>query len=247
MNYGFLLISLLISTICFGQTGASGSGGATAPGYNNGLISTNNRYNSSNSKGYISYEEVVQEYSGIDDSPYLHGGEITVDIISLTDSVFKNVLIKYDLYNNEVVVKKKDGSTIVLDQKFYKGFIYKKNKKEERYMRLKANDNTFYRVFFRTNDFAFYKHHKTRIEKVSRHVPGLEIKPQKFVQIKEYFVLRDQASLSVKLAHGEPISYFPKDYAKQVPAIKKKLKIKKLRKEKQYIKIIEAFSEPEKL
>lgn len=243
MKYRFLLISLFTSSICFGQSGGGAPSHVTS--YNNGLNSTYDRYSSSHNKGFVDYEQILQEYKNIEGSPYLYGGEIIVDLIIYTDSVIKNVPIRYDLYNNEVIVKKEDGSTIVIDQNFFKGFIYKNDGQEETYSRLKANDNTFYQVLFRADEFVFYKTNKTKIEKVDRHVPGLDSKQQKFVQRPEYFVMQRQFVHPVKLRNEEVMTYFPKEYTAQVAKLKKKLKIKKLNKEKDYIKIISAFEDPE--
>lgn len=236
MKYTILLITLLASTICIGQ-----SGSASGQAFNSGLISTNNRYGSIHNKGFISYEEVMKEYENIDGSPYLYGQEIIVDFISQADSLVKNVPILYDLYNNEIIAKKKDGSTIVLDQKYYKGFIYKNEGREETYLRAKADDLTFYHILFRTQDFVFYKTNKVRLEKDDRRVPGVETPTQKFVQKAKYFILQNGKTQPVKLRNGEAMSYFPKKYSAQIIRLKKKFKIKKIRKEKDYIKIINAL------
>ena len=232
----------MISSVCFGQ--ASGStGGTNVTNYNNGLISTSDRYNSSASKGYVSYEEVLEEYNGIDGSPFLHNGEILVDLIFCTDTIFKDITIKYDQYNNEILAKK-DGKFIVLDQKFYKGFIYQNGKKEETYLLLEGNGLSFHKVLFQADDFIFFKTNRTTLEKVDRHVMGLETNPKKFVQRPDYYVIKNKETFYVKLRNGEAMTHFPEAYASQVPGLKKRLRVKKLRKEKDYMKIINAFSIP---
>lgn len=244
MKYRVLFIFLFALSNCIGQS----QGGAPShiPSYNNGLNSTYDRYNTIHNKGLIDYEDILKEYENIDGSPFLHGGEIIVDLIIYNDSLIKDVPIKYDLHNNEVIAKKEDGSTIVIEQNFFKGFVYNNNGEDEFYSRLRVGDNTFYRVFFRINEFVFYKNIQTRIEKVDHHVPGIDSKQQKFVQRPEYFVMQRQYVHPVKLRKEEPMTYFPKEYADQIPTLKKELKIKKLNKEEDYLKIINAFNDPEK-
>jgi hypothetical protein len=242
MKCSFLLITLFACSTCIGQSG--GGAPSHVPSYNNGLTSTYDRYNSIHNKGLVDYEVILKEYENIDGSPYLHGGEILVDLIIYNDSIIKDVPIKYDLHYNEVIAKKEDGSTIVIDQNFFKGFVYNNNGNKESYFRLRVSDNTFYRVLFRMDDFVFYKNIKTRIEKVDHHVPGLDTKQQKFVQRQEYFVMQRQFVHPVKLRKEEAITYFPKEYADQIPTLKKELKIKKLNKEEDYLKIINEFIGP---
>ena len=243
MKYILLFISLLSTSLCVSQSGGA-TRSSSIQGYNTGLIATSDRYGSTQHKGYISYEEVIKEYQEIGGSPYLYGKEIVVDIISKSDSLIYNVPIKYDLYNNEVIAKTAEGKTIILDQDYYKGFIYKNGDQKETFLRLKGKDDTFYIILFKTDNFVFYKTNNTRIVKTERHIPGVESIQKKFAHTFDYYIMDKNGTKPVKLRKEEAMQYFPKEYRDQIPAIKKELKIKKIRKEKDYIKVINEFKIP---
>lgn len=247
MKYIYLFIILLSTTITFGQSGGQTAGAsAQIQNPNTGLISSSNRFGSIHNKGFISYDEVIKEYKSIGGSPYLYKGEIKVDMIFINDSILANIPVRYDLYNDEIITKKEDGSNMVLDQSYYKGFIYNNDGKKEVFMRLEADNYTFHRVLFMTEDFIFYKTHQVKLVKNERHVPGLDAASQSFVLYPKYFVMKKGASRQVRLRNGEAMSYFPLEYSVQVPKLKRKLKIKKLRKEEDYVRVIAAFENVDK-
>lgn len=232
-----ILIFLLLATHCFSQGGglqALPAGVNT----NNGLMSSNSRYGSINGKGVVSYEEALKEYEEIDDSPFLHGGDIVVDIISNKDSVFHDVIIKYDIYGEELIVIGEDGTTMILDQRYYKGFVYDNEGEKEFYLRLQPRELRYYQVLFKDNDFIFCKKIKTTIVAETRHVPGQDIKPKKFNHNADYYVMHNTALIGVRLKKGTAVEYFPSSYRQQVPRVKNELKIKRLNKEEDYIRVL---------
>src|SRR5690606_5890044 len=100
MKHTFLFITLFTATVCIGQSG--GGLAAHVPSYNTGLISSKERFGSIYNNGMVGYDDILQEYGSIEGSPFLHGGEIIVDLVFYTDSIIKDLPIRYDLYNNEV-------------------------------------------------------------------------------------------------------------------------------------------------
>lgn len=192
-NLTFILLIGLTSTISFSQT--SSSLPQVSGAMNNGLISGDNRYNSIAAKGEISYEEAIGEYEMIGGSPFLHGGEITVDLITANDSILKSVTIQYDLYNQELVAKPKKGEFIVLDQIHYKGFIYNNKGVEENYLRIHPADLKFYQVLFQNEDFIFCKLDEITVLDDTRHVPGQEIKKAGFIVIQIIICIVERRSI----------------------------------------------------
>ena len=206
-------------------------------------MSSNDRYESKYWKGEISYDEARVEYNSVAGSPYLHGGEIIVDLIYYNDSIIKDIAILYDLYNNEIIAKTEDDKTIVLDQIYYKGFTYSGNGEKEVYTRAHPTENELYKILFQNEAFIFCQKLKTSIQKETRHVPGLDLKDKKFVHRESYYIVKEKTANKVTLKKEELISYLPWEYQQQVKGIKKELGIKKLKKEKDYIMVMKAFVE----
>lgn len=242
-----LFFSTLIFTAAHGANGQSGGTLSTprVSAANNGLISSNTRYGSAAGKQEISYETALVQYESIGGSPFLHGGEIVVDFITARDSLLKAVRIRYDNYNQEIIVHQEDGTTMVLDQRYYKGFVYSHEGAVEHYARLRPNDPTFYQVLFAREDFVFCKKDKTTVIADTRYVPGQENKSQKFFHNTEYFVLRGSTLAPVSLAKEGLVDLLPPAYQTQVPQVKEQLKIRRLSKEDDYIRVLQAIAGPE--
>jgi hypothetical protein len=244
----FLLLSVLLLTAVQSVPGQSGGTLATprVSAANNGLISSNTRYGSTAGNQEISYETALLQYESIGGSPFLHGGEIVVDFITASDSLLKDVRIRYDSYNQEIIVHREDGTTMVLDQRYYKGFLYQQEGTVEHYARLRPNDPMFYQVLFAAADFVFCKKDKTTVIADTRYVPGQENKSQKFFHDTEYFVLRGSTLTPVSLAKEGLIDFLPPAYQTQVPRIKEQLKIRRLSKERDYITVLQEIAAPAK-
>lgn len=242
----FFFLSTCI-TLCFSQsTGVTVGAGGAVPniGQSNGLISGNHRFESIPGNQEITYQEALLEYKKIKGSPFLHGGEITVDIISHEDSIYKNVNILYDLYNNEVIVKQKDGGEIILNQTYYKGFTYNNKGTIETYKRVHPTDSRYYQILFQNKDFSFCKEIKTTIEDASTYIPSDDSVRKTFTHRKRHLIVHKKVALYSKLRKDGLIPNLPFKYRKLVPQLKKELKIKRLNKEKDYIRLMEAFPVP---
>ena len=237
-NLIILLFLGLTPTFCLSQQPSSLSG---QTGFTNGLINTNNRYNSIPAKGDISYGEALKEYEMISGSPFLHGGEITVDIIMANDSILKSTTILYDLYNQEVIVKQKNGNTIILDQLHYKGFIYNNKGVEEKYFRIHPTDRKFYLILFQNEDFIFCKLDEKSVVDDSRHVPGQEMKKKRFSSRTNYYMYSGKEVNKTFLKNELLVNYLPNKYKSKIYKLKRKLKIKKLKKEKDYLLLMNEF------
>ncbi len=210
-------------------------------GSNDGLISSNHRFDSKAPKGEISYEEALAEYEKIQGSPFLHGGYITVDLTTAKDSILKSVTILYDLYNQEIVAKPKKGGTIILDQLYYKGFIYNNKGIEEIYLRVHPADLKFYKVLFQNEDFIFCKADKISISDDTRYIPGQDSKSKKFVSQTRYYIYNGKKVNEVILKNELLVNHLPNKYKSKVQRIKRKLNIKKLKKEKDYLLLMDEF------
>ena len=238
---------LAFATCCFSQNAGAtlGAGGAVPNlGQSNGLISGNHRFESIPGNLEITYQEALLEYAKIKGSPFLHGGEITVDIISHEDSIYKNVTILYDMYNNEVMVKRKKGDDIILNQAYYKGFTYNNKGTIETYKRVHPTDSRYYQILFENKDFSFCKEIKTSVDDYTTHIPSDTGLKKTFVHRKKHLIVHRKTVLYGKLKNGGMVPKLPFKYRKLVPKLKKELKIKRISKEKDYIRLMEAFPEP---
>lgn len=235
----FLFIFGFYTTFCFSQTPAQQASG----GGNDGLIGTNQRYNSIMPKGEISYDEALGEYKNINGSPFLHGGEITVDLILNNDSIVKSINILYDLYNHELITKINYEKVIILDQLYYTGFIYDNKGKEETYLRLLASEFkfTYNLVLFQNEDFIFCKSNRINLIEDARHVPGKDSKDKRFVSQTKYYISKGKEVNEVHLKKEELINHLPNKYKGKVNSLKRKLGIKKLKKEKDYLLLMQEF------
>jgi len=243
-----LLVLAFFSSSVFGQlvpNRNSGSGTVANLGQPNGLISGNHRFETIPSKQEITYQEALAEYEKIKGSPFLHGGKITVDLISHKDSIYKNVTILYDLYNNEVIVKQQLGEDIILNQAYYKGFTYNNDGIIETYLRVHPSNSQYFQVLFQNKDFAFCKEIKTAVEESSIYIPSDDGVKQSFTHRKRHLIINKKLVLYGKLRNEGLIENLPFKYRKLVPKLKKELKIKRINKEKDYLKIMEAFPKPQ--
>lgn len=249
--FSFISVLALFSfdLVAQGVGGGGGRTGFSAPpavGFaNNGLISSNTRYGSKMGRQEMTYEDALIEYQKMEGSPFLGNGEITVDLVYYTDSILKGIDILYDLYNEEMIVRKEDESTIILDPMYYRSFSFKtKSGKTETYKRVNTNDFLkFYHILFENEDFTFCSEWVVSVIKNTRHVPGQDIPESKFFKRKKYFIITDDKTYKVKLANGAAIENLPVEYQKKVPALMKRIKLKKLKNEKHYLTLMNAFKE----
>jgi hypothetical protein len=213
----------------------------SSPAHISGLISSDNRYPSKQSKGYISYEEVLQEYEDFDGSPFLHGKEITVDLLKSDGTVLPGVRILYDLYNFEVIVKETSKEDVILDKTYYTGFSYNNNGQVELYERVFEGQVKYFKVLYKNEDFSFLSNQKIRITDGGTYIPGNELPKRKFQAINSHYIVTKKTIDEVSLKNEKLINYLPAKYKSKVSSIKKKLKIKKLKKEEDYLRVMGAF------
>ena len=216
---------------------------STTPSNNSSLISDNVRYPSKMNKGYISYDEVLNEYNNFDGSPFLHKKEIVVDLIHTDGHIKKNVRVLYDLYNYELIIKGEDEENLILDQVYYTGFIYDNNGVIENYQRIYDGDKTMYcKELYKNKDFTFCVTEKIRISDAPTPIPGVDPGKRKFVAKKQYYVVTKKATNLATLKNEKVVNYLPNKYKSQVQKLKRKLKIRKLKKEKDYVRLMNSFS-----
>ena len=236
-----LFIALALFSTNSQSQGSSGTPSSSGGIVNNGLISSNNRYSSITPKGEISYEDALAEYKTIDGSPFLHGGELTVDLITHKDSIHKDVTILYDLYNHEIIVKQKKGEDLILNQAYYNGFTYNNKGTIETYKKVHPTDPKYYRILFQNKDFAFCKELRVKILEETRHIPGRDLNKKKFAVNKKHLIIQGKMANYTKIKNDGLIKFLPRKYRSQVADLKQKLGLKKLRKEADYITLMEAF------
>jgi len=213
----------------------------------NNLIASRAQYGERAVGSAKSYEQVQAEYAELDGSPFLYGKELLVDLVDSEDNIYENTTILYDLYNHEIVVKKDDGSLIVLDQLYYKGFYYtNENGEEERFIRAHPTKKDFCQVLYQSRDIKVCKEISINITKDDTYVPGQGTKKAKFTKTHDYFVVNKKEVSFAKLRKEALFELLPIAYRKQIPGIKKSLRIKKpISKEKDYIKVFKALKTPE--
>jgi hypothetical protein len=213
----------------------------SSPAHISGLLSDSNRYPSKHSKGYISYEEVLLEYEDFDGSPFLHGKEITVDLIQSDGEIFTGVTILYDLYNFEIIVKMPSKENVILDKAYYTGFSYHNNGQVEHYERVFDGQIKYFKVLYKNEDFSFLSNQKIRITDGGTYVPGNELPKRKFMGFMSHYIVTKKTIDEVSLKNEKLINYLPPKYKSQISRIKKKLKLKKLKKEADYISVMNAL------
>ena len=234
----FLLLTIgFISTFSLGQQSEAPS----SFGVNDPMTGGGHRYKSIPPKGEISYEEALREYENFDGSPFLHNGDLKVDLIAYNDSVYKSVTILYDLFNQELMVRPEKEEIIILDQIHYKGFIYNHKGVKEKYMRVQPLDVKFYNILFQNEDFIFCKLDHLSVSEDTRYIPGQESKKKKFVSRTKYYISDKKEINEVYLKNELVVNRLPNKYKSQIYKIKNKLNIKKLKKEKDYLLLMNEF------
>lgn len=207
------------------------------------LVSSKTRYGL-NAGGANSYEEALAGYEELNGSPFLYGKEIMVDIVLHNDSLLEQVPLLYDVFNNELIIQTKKEETLILDKAYYKGFNYKADGIEEQYRRVNPQKPfIFYKVLYRNDDFIFCAQAKATIRENDQIVPGQESLKKEFVRRKSHFIISNRKANKAKLRKGALITHLPEKYQLQVNDLKKKLKLKKLNKEKDYVRLMEEFKE----
>lgn len=190
------------------------------------------------------YEEALAGYKKLEGSPFLQGEEITVDLVLHNDSLLEQVPMLYDIYNNEMIAKTKKGESVVLDKAYYKGFNYRMDGVEVEYRRVNPKEPfVFYKVLYRNEDFIFCSQTKVVINDNKQFVPGQESLKKEFVKKKSHFLIANRKAKKMKLRKGGLITSLPEKYQLQVDDLRKKLKIKKLNKEKDYVRLMHEFEE----
>lgn len=249
MRYLLLLFIFSCPALTQAQATDGVDGNPSTLGAVNELIASRSQYGSRAKGNVKSYEQVQAEYAELDGSPFLYGKELVVDLVDAEGNILENKTILYDLYNHEIAVKKEDGSIIVLDQLYYKGFYYtNENGEEERFLRTHPTNKDFCLVLYQSGDLKVCKELMISITKDNTYVPGQGTKKAKFTKSQNYFVVKGKDVNFAKLRKEALFALLPPAYRKQVPAIKRSLRIKKMiSKEKDYIRVFKAMKDPNRV
>lgn len=208
-----------------------------------GLVPSKTRYGLTTS-GANSYEEALENYKELNGSPFLHGEEMIVDLVLHNDSLLEQVPMLYDVYNNELVARTKKGEIVILDKAYYKGFNREVDGVKIQYRRVNPqNPLVFYRVLYQNEDFVFCSQVKVVINDNKQYAPGQESLKKEFSKKRSHFLISNRKAKKVKLRKGALLTNLPEKYQLQVNDLKKKLKIKKLNKEKDYVRLMHEFEE----
>jgi hypothetical protein len=155
---------------------------------------------------YITSRAVdVSLFDKIDGSPYLDEEPMQSYIRLKTGEQFNNVWIRFNIYNNEILLEQK-GDQILALQNIDSVAFSRKSKEGEfvKFVILKTgfpaigtyNEQSFYEILYSGKDICFLKYYKTTIEKIKKM--GMPDKDA-FITTKEYYIYKPSSRTMTKV------------------------------------------------
>ncbi len=160
----------------------------------------------------VSYEDAINEYSSIKGNPYIYE-DYKLAILEDNESLLMDsVLLKYDIYNNELCVLNANSKMLTLDKSEYKSFTFIEDSIS--YAKVNPNyGNQFKQVIFHSEDFVLFKEVKISLIDKTKHVAGTEINDRRFKRKSKYFIYSEGNGLQeVKLKKKKFHKYLPTVY-----------------------------------
>ncbi|MEE9374070.1 MAG: hypothetical protein V3V00_13545 [Saprospiraceae bacterium] len=238
---------LVYSQSC-GNGGSAGSIGGSAGSISSSISSYSLRGFSSDLgramgvKNTRNYLLAIKNYDDIQGSPFLTKDAVTATLVMNNDGLIENVLVKIDIFANEIIATNDEGVDIVLDTRFYKEVFFTFN--GELLSLKKVNPkhpNVFYEVLYESGNIAFFKEQKAKLRE-GKNI-GITQSISRFNQHKKYFVSgEDGAVVKVNLKKRDVFDHFPELEAVAFREYIKSAKIK-LKMEKDYKQLFAAMDD----
>ncbi len=195
---------------------------------------------------YISYDEARQRYDEIKGSPYLHLDHMPlVDLYMNTGEVVENATIQYDCYQNEIIATKGDQKEIILETAFFESIVSPTNDMPYPLLRVNRDNPTkFYEILYQDSLITFFKDTRVELTNHTRNIPGQQTTMDKFYRTHDYYIVRGRRSpVKFNLKKDDIFKLLPKQKRGDVKLAMDALKLNKLKKEADYVRVFNYFNE----
>jgi hypothetical protein len=157
------------------------------------------------------YEVTKESYKQINGSPFLTEEAIAGTVIGINGNKKENVMMRVDLYSQNIIAQDEEGKEIALDGRFYKEIILPYKGKNLVFKKVNSDTpNKFYEVLYENGDMVFFKENSIKLKESDSASPYSNTETRFSKAKTEYYIKTGEEEIvKVKLKKKDILSVFP--------------------------------------